>query len=116
MLGGSCYGLRRPGQATPGVPGVGLKEVLGSPVYRYRRSKTQLTCALWTPADTDGPQRSTAVAGGHFECCSSSVHRGPGGPVVARATGYSFDTTAARVVLSGTDWAHYAALKSAALP
>jgi hypothetical protein len=36
-------------------------------------------------------------------------------PVVARATGYAFDTTAARAELSGTDWAHYAALKSAAL-
>ena len=35
--------------------------------------------------------------------------------VVARATGYSLDATAARAILSGTDWANYAALKSAAL-
>lgn len=35
-------------------------------------------------------------------------------PVVARATGYSFDVTAARAALSGTDWAQYAALRSAA--
>ncbi len=32
--------------------------------------------------------------------------------VVAKATGYSLGTTAARAALAGTDWAHYAALKS----
>ncbi|MFZ2056089.1 MAG: hypothetical protein WAV54_01590 [Acidimicrobiales bacterium] len=32
--------------------------------------------------------------------------------VVAKATGYSLGTTAARAVLAGTDWANDAALKS----
>jgi hypothetical protein len=34
--------------------------------------------------------------------------------VVAKATGYSLGSTAARSVLFGPDWAHYAALKSSA--
>jgi hypothetical protein len=32
--------------------------------------------------------------------------------VVAKATGYSFGTTAARAALAGTDWARYAPLTS----
>jgi hypothetical protein len=34
--------------------------------------------------------------------------------VVAKATGYSLGSTAARSVLLGPDWARYAALKSSA--
>ncbi len=33
--------------------------------------------------------------------------------IVARATGYAVETTSARALLSGSDWAHYAALASA---